>query len=194
MKKNSGGFAIIELMIVVILLGILAAIFIPMFVSLADRDRQIKDDLVILNMQIMQGAVEEIARTNDGLYPLFNEWREFDHVRELCPDQKWPVNPYAGFEYPLIVGSDDSNFVAGDIVYTVDDKNCYTITGYGAKGKKLNQQLSNCAKNPEISWKLDVPDWFVGNMTIEGNTLIIKTHTKIDSLACRDARLVVINK
>ena len=67
MLRNTKGFTLIELMIVVVIIGILAAIAIPNFISMQDRA---KESSVKANMHTLQLAIEDFAVTNDGTYPL----------------------------------------------------------------------------------------------------------------------------
>lgn len=62
MKK---GFSLIELMVVVVIIGILAAIAIPNFIRLKDRA---KESEVKANAHTVQLAAEEYSTDNDGLY------------------------------------------------------------------------------------------------------------------------------
>ena len=67
MLRNTKGFTLIELMIVVVIIGILAAIAIPNFISMQDRARE---GSVKANMHTLQLAVEDFAVQNDGTYPV----------------------------------------------------------------------------------------------------------------------------
>ena len=133
MLRNTKGFTLIELMIVVLIIGILAAIAIPNFVSMQDRA---KEGSVKSNMHTLQLAVEDFAVTNDGVYPLL---ADAGTVEGLLPGAAYPDNPFTAAE--TVVNWAGTLAAAGTIA-VAPTVTTYVISGQG-KSAALALALHN---------------------------------------------------
>ncbi|MDZ4805591.1 MAG: prepilin-type N-terminal cleavage/methylation domain-containing protein [Candidatus Eisenbacteria bacterium] len=133
MLRNTKGFTLIELMIVVVIIGILAAIAIPNFISMQDRARE---GSVKANMHTLQLATEDFAVQNDGTYPLAADAAT---VTALLPGAAIMNNPFTNVASTITwTGAATTQ---GNLGYVVAS-NVYDITGYG-EGALLSLVLTN---------------------------------------------------
>ena len=96
-KLNRTGFTLIELMVVVVIIGILAAIAIPNYISLVQR---VKEGSVKNNMHTLQLTVEHFAVLNEGAYPCDNTDRTkatgetLEDLKQGGAASTWFENPF----------------------------------------------------------------------------------------------------
>jgi prepilin-type N-terminal cleavage/methylation domain-containing protein len=128
-RPRSDGFTLIELLIVIIIVGILAAIAIPMFLS--QREKAKTASLQQAMHVIAIGIKSYAADTNDADYPPEGA----PGLRDvLVPKQMdvWPKNAWRS-------GADiDTNSTAeGDVMYSLVGVSEFRLDGYGPGGEIL---------------------------------------------------------
>jgi type IV pilus assembly protein PilA len=139
-QANSRGFSLIELMIVVVVIGVLAAIAIPNFLSMRDRA---KEGSTKANMHTFQLSAEDYGVRHEGAYADLAST-----VYDLLPGQGATfMNPFtnttgdgASFEDRATLATAPTT-TSGLVSYADSSQVTYNIKGYG-KGAALNLVLT----------------------------------------------------
>ncbi len=120
---GTAGFTLIELMIVVLIIGLLAAIAIPNFQHLVRRS---KEATVRSNLHAIQMAVEVFAVDHGAIYPQPADNAELE---SLMPNGSYPTNPFTRAVTLVFWNADPAN--PGEIGIANLPGGGYSLKGYG---------------------------------------------------------------
>ena len=132
MLRSQKGFTLIELMIVVVIIGILAAIAIPNFIAMQNRA---KEGSTKANMHTLQLAAEDYGVTYDGVYAAT---MDATHIADRLPANF--KNPFDGTSGADNAYEDRATFAApstnksGLSSYGDSSTTQYNVKGWGKAG------------------------------------------------------------
>jgi len=141
---NNKGFTLIELMIVVVIIGILAAIAIPNFINMQARA---KEAAVKSNCHTVQLAAEDFAVQNDGVYAADVDAAttpQGQTITTMLPGGILLPNPFTKVNDQPVNGAASTAGQSGYVPIVQNAVNVgYTITGVGKTDGTIILTLSS---------------------------------------------------
>ena len=136
------GFTLVELMIVVVVLGILAAITIPNFVTMVGRAREASTKK---NMHLLQTATEDFAAVSSGRYPDDGSDTADDGqtLVQHVPGAVFPENPWTQSATTVQFDADPTLGNPGEIGFSPAAPDSYRIKAVGHDGAMMVLVLSS---------------------------------------------------
>lgn len=122
-KKNKKAFSLMELMVVIIILGLLAAFVLP---NLIGKAEEAKEKIVCIQMKAVSQSLK-MYKIDTSIYPSTSEGLELLVTKKYFEDGKLPVDAWnnafiytlTNGEFELIsLGIDKTESTQDDIVYT----------------------------------------------------------------------------
>ncbi len=132
MKRKSAGFTLIEVMVVVVILGILAAIIVPKIMSRPEQARQVK---VKQDLLAIQSALD-LYKLDNSIYPTTDQGLNALIKKPTTPPipQNWKSEGYLQ-QLPTDPW--------GQAYQYINDDEKLRIFSYGPKGKDGNSEIGN---------------------------------------------------
>lgn len=131
--KKTQGFTLIEILVVVVILGILAAIVVPKFMSRPEQARLVKVKQDILAIQ----SALDLYKLDSGIYPTTDQGLEalIKKPTSRPIPQSWKSGGYLS-KMPIDPWGEPYQYIN-------DNDERLRIFSYGPKGKEGNSEISN---------------------------------------------------
>ncbi len=138
--RKHAGFTLIEVMVVVVILGILAAIIVPKIMSRPEQARIVKVKQDILSIQ----NALDLYKLDNGSYPSTDQGLQALVTKPTTPPvpRDWKSDGYL---------QDVPNDPWGQSYQYMNDSEKLRIFSYGPKGKDGNSEIGNWNENGDAT-------------------------------------------
>lgn len=138
--RKAAGFTLIEVMVVVVILGILAALIVPKIMSRPEQARIVKVKQDILAIQ----SALDLYKLDNGMYPSTDQGLKALVTKPTIPPtpMSWKSDGYLQ-DVPIDPWGQEYQYM--------NDNEKVRIFSYGPKGKDGNSEIGNWNMNDEAA-------------------------------------------
>ena len=135
------GFTLVELMIVVLIIGVLASIAIPNFISMQKRAQE---GAVKANMHTIQVSMEDFSIQNNGIYAtsVASTTPDGRTLGQVCPSGAYPMNPFTKAATVVNFNANPTLGNPGELAFNPALATSYMLKGNGPAGDTLRLVLT----------------------------------------------------
>lgn len=153
---NRDGFTLIEMLVVITLIGILAAIALPNFLKAKDKAKEAETKA---NLHVIQTALERYAVDNHGEFPLYllggdeRGWRKCDAIVNNDSDEQPPRDPL--IQYSYVTSYPRNPFVQDGLTDTIESTGNPNALRYGGGDVRFGYDgtsMGNTLDDPRNLW------------------------------------------
>ena len=153
---NRNGFTLVEMLVVITLIGILAAIALPNFLKAKDKAKEAE---VKANLHVIQTALERYAVDHRGEFPRVliggdePGWRKCDTIVNRPTDEQPPFDPLLHYDY--LSAYPKNPFVNDGLTETIEDTGNPNLLRYGGGDVRFGYDgstMGNTLADPRYLW------------------------------------------